>query len=251
MLTRYFPQAKTHGFVLIVDDTVGSFANVDVIMHSDMLLTSLTKSFSGKSNVMGGSIVLNPLSSHYKELSERFKKSFPNELFTEDAQTLLSNSQDYFERTRILNSNAKAIAEFLHKSIGPNSPVKRVQYPSLLPTKPNFDAFKKPGTPELPETGYGCLLTVEFRDEVTAAAFYDRIGDGFYPSPHLGGHVTIVLPYNMFQFGKEKSEEAKWKANDILRESLRISAGLEKEEDLIDTLQDALDAVSGTEKTSE
>ena len=46
--------ADHHGFVLVVDDTIGSFANVDLLGTADIVITSLTKSFSGYSNVMAG-----------------------------------------------------------------------------------------------------------------------------------------------------------------------------------------------------
>ncbi|KHN94308.1 cystathionine gamma-synthase [Metarhizium album ARSEF 1941] len=236
-----FVQSEKYGFVLIVDDTLGSFANVDVLAQGDLLLTSLTKSFSGRSDVLGGSIVLNPLSPHYAELSRRFTEAHRNQLFAADAEVLLSNSQDYFERTARLNENARTMAEFLHQSIGqPDSPVVNVQYPSLLPTKANYDAFMRRSTPELPTPGYGCLLTVEFDSVETARAFYDRCG--FYPSPHLGGHVTIMLAYNMFMFGKDRDEAAVLRPCGIKEESVRISAGLEDAQDLLDTLQDALNA---------
>lgn len=53
-LGRMRSLADQYGFALIVDDSIGSFANVDVFGVADVLLTSLTKSFSGYSNVMGG-----------------------------------------------------------------------------------------------------------------------------------------------------------------------------------------------------
>lgn len=46
--------ADKYDFPIIVDDTVGSFARVDVLPYVDILVSSLTKVFSGKSNVMGG-----------------------------------------------------------------------------------------------------------------------------------------------------------------------------------------------------
>jgi cystathionine gamma-synthase len=212
-----------------------------------MLLTSLTKSFSGKADVLGGSIVLNPLSPHYAELSKRFTASHHNQLFAPDANVLLSNSIDYLERSARLNSNGRLIAEFLHKSIGqPDSPVINVQYPSLLASKPNYDALMRRGTPELLNPGYGCLVTVEFDGVDTTKAFYDRCG--FYPSPHLGGHVTIMLAYNMLMFSKDKNEAAALRPCGVKEESIRISAGLESEQDLVDTLQDALDAAVEVKK---
>ncbi|UPK99561.1 hypothetical protein LCI18_010496 [Fusarium solani-melongenae] len=232
---------EKYGFVLIVDDTVSGFANIDVLPQSDFLLTSLTKSFSGQSNVMGGSIVLNPLSPKYGVLKPLFKASHHNELFASDAEVLLSNSHDFLERTKILNRNAFAMAKFLHDAKeAPDSPVVNVQYPGLLPSKTEYHAVMRRGTSELPEPGYGCLLTVEFSDVECAMAFYHRCG--FYPSPHLGGHVTIMFAYNMVVFGKTVQEREYMRGLGVREESVRISAGLEDEADLIDTLRDALEA---------
>ncbi|KAM0342763.1 hypothetical protein ACHAPU_009255 [Fusarium lateritium] len=235
--------SEEYEFFLIVDDTISGFANIDVLSHSDLLLSSLTKSFSGYANVMGGSIVLNSLSPHYQTLQPLFKESHHNELFAADAEVLLSNSKDFLERTKILNRNALAMANFLHQAISlPNSPVVNVQYPSLLSSKVKYDALLRRGTPELPEPGYGCLLTVEFTNVEAATAFYDKAG--FYPSPHLGGHVTIMFAYNMVVFGKKPEEKAYMHELGVREASVRISAGLEHEEDLIDTLEDALQAAS-------
>ena len=46
--------ADIYGFQVILDDTIGSFANVDVLGVADIVVTSLTKSFSGNGDVMGG-----------------------------------------------------------------------------------------------------------------------------------------------------------------------------------------------------
>ncbi|KAG5982778.1 hypothetical protein E4U55_001384 [Claviceps digitariae] len=242
-LPRLKRLSEKHNFVLIVDDTIGSFSNIDVMSHSDLVLTSLTKAFSGRSDVLGGSIVLNPLSPHYAQLSKRFSSAHHNQLFATDAQALLSNSHDFFDRSQRLNANAQAMAEFLHKTMTDQpgvSPVVNVQYPSLLPSRAHYDAVKRRSTPEMRNPGYGCLLTVEFDSVDATRAFYDRCG--FYPSPHLGGHVTIMFPYNMFMFGKDREEAARLVDYGIREESVRISAGLEETQDLLDTLQDALEA---------
>ena len=235
-------QSEKHGFVFVVDETISGFGNVDVFPESDLILTSLTKSFSGEANVMGGSIVLNPQSPHYSSLSSAFKSSWHNELFAGDAEVLLANSQGFFPRTAKLNRNAYAMAEFLHKHKStPDSPIVNVQYPALLPSKPEYDAYLRPSSTELPKPGYGCLLTVEFDSVESASAFYDKCG--FYPSPHLAGHVTLMFAYNMFVFCKKPEEKEYMKELGCKEESVRISAGLEDVDDLIDTLKDALDHV--------
>ena len=43
-----------YDFAVIVDETIGNFINVHVLAHADVAVSSLTKVFSGDSNVMGG-----------------------------------------------------------------------------------------------------------------------------------------------------------------------------------------------------
>ncbi|OHE95756.1 cystathionine gamma-synthase [Colletotrichum orchidophilum] len=251
--------SQKHKFVLVLDDTVGSFSNIDVLPGSDILVSSLTKSFSGYANVMGGSIVLNPLSPHYPALSLLWSKTHHNELFLGDAEVLLSNSEDYLPRTAILNRNAAAMAAHLHaeaeknqnnpfssSSSSSSSPVVKVLYPSVLPDYETYKSFLRKPTPELPDPGAGCLLSVDFDSVDAARAFYDRLA--FYPGPHLGAHRTLCLAYNTLALGKDPSEAAFHRSYGILEETVRISAGLEDVQDLLDTLDDAL-AVAKEAKT--
>lgn len=60
-LRRLRALADKFGFVIVVDDTVGSWVNVDVMGgrgggggYADVVVSSLTKWFSGRANVMGG-----------------------------------------------------------------------------------------------------------------------------------------------------------------------------------------------------
>ena len=57
-LRRLRALANDHEFVIVVDETVGNFANVDVLSHADVVVSSLTKIFSGDSNVMGGRYII-------------------------------------------------------------------------------------------------------------------------------------------------------------------------------------------------
>jgi cystathionine gamma-synthase len=53
-LRRLHALADRYDFALVVDETVGNFLNVQVLPYADVLVSSLTKIFSGDSNVMGG-----------------------------------------------------------------------------------------------------------------------------------------------------------------------------------------------------
>ena len=46
--------ADQYGFVIVVDETIGNFINVEVASVADIVVSSLTKIFSGDANVMGG-----------------------------------------------------------------------------------------------------------------------------------------------------------------------------------------------------
>jgi cystathionine gamma-synthase len=53
-LKRIRQLADAYDFFVVVDETVGNLVNVNVVPHADVVVSSLTKIFSGDSNVMGG-----------------------------------------------------------------------------------------------------------------------------------------------------------------------------------------------------
>lgn len=53
-LRRIRELADKYDFVVVIDETVGNFLNVNVLPYADIVVSSLTKVFSGDSNVMGG-----------------------------------------------------------------------------------------------------------------------------------------------------------------------------------------------------
>jgi cystathionine gamma-synthase len=61
-LVRIYALARQYGFAIILDDTIATSVNLDLLPYADVICTSLTKMFSGACNVMGGSIALNPKS---------------------------------------------------------------------------------------------------------------------------------------------------------------------------------------------
>jgi cystathionine gamma-synthase len=234
--------ADEYNFILVVDDTVGSFCNVDVRAVADVIATSLTKSFSGYADVMAGSLVLNRNLhlKNYNKLKWLFEKYYHNDLFEGDAKVLEFNSRDYLPRSAILNRNAEALTTFLHQQQSTNrtTSIKQVLYPPKSTTFNNFKAFQRTGTSDFLNPGYGCLFSVEFDNYDSTIAFYDAIQ--VHVSPHLGAHRTLALALN--EGGCRQSPEFKalaekygWSGRQI-----RISVGLEDTQELINALEDAL-----------
>ncbi|KAJ2811268.1 Cystathionine gamma-synthase, partial [Coemansia furcata] len=115
-LSRLRELADRYAVALVVDETIGSFANVDVLGWADVVVSSLTKVFSGDSNVMGGSIVLNPNRALYFPLRAAMDTVFEDLMWCEDAVFLERNSRDFMKRVPAINRNALAVAEMLKAS---------------------------------------------------------------------------------------------------------------------------------------
>jgi len=245
-LHRLHALSRKYNFIFAVDDTIGSFANVDVLPTCDVLVTSITKTFSGYADVMGGSTVLNPLSPHYSGdggLRALYDAEFHNEVFTGDVDTLLANSEDYLSRSAKLGQNATLLAAHLQTaSLSPSSPILRVHHPSVVPSGGNYTSLYRRPTPEYPSPTYPCLLSVDFASLEATRAFYDALA--FYPGPHLGAHKSLSLCYGALLFGKDE-EEKKYQAGfGVFQEAVRISVGLEEWEDLRDTVDVAIKAAA-------
>lgn len=53
-LPRLRALADKYDFLIVIDETIGNFINVEVLPYADIVVSSLSKIFSGASNVMGG-----------------------------------------------------------------------------------------------------------------------------------------------------------------------------------------------------
>ncbi|KAE8443109.1 hypothetical protein EG329_002353 [Mollisiaceae sp. DMI_Dod_QoI] len=234
-LGRLRKLADEYGFLLIVDDTVAGFCNVDVLGAVDMVVTSLTKSFSGYADVMAASAVLSPTSKRYEELKELMNGNYHNVFYDGDAETLEKNSRDYMERSKILNNNAEKLVEYLDNLVkDPKSSVTKVWYPTTSNTLETYKQYMRQPTEDF-QPGYGCLFSVELDTVEATAAFYDNLH--VHQGPHLGAHLTLALPYVKGLYGKDLDRVEKFGLNE---KQVRISVGLEETEALIEVFRHAL-----------
>ncbi|KAK4105895.1 PLP-dependent transferase [Parathielavia hyrcaniae] len=251
-LRRLKEVADKYSIPVVVDDTIGSFCNIDVSPVVDVLVTSITKSLSGYANVMGGAVTLPPSSPFHGPLQSALTAQFTNEYFHADAAKLLANSASYLPRSAILNRNALALATFLHnhsQSPTGSSPVTAVLYPPFTNTHANYLAMMRPTTtttenenePFTP--GYGCLLAIEFTSLRVACAFYDHLS--VFHGPHLGAHHTLAFPFNDAIWGTDPAALAYLRTYGARAEQVRVSVGLEEVGELVDTFRAALEVAEG------
>lgn len=220
--------ADEYDFLIVVDETVGNFSNVHVLPYADIVTSSLTKVFSGDSNVMGGSLVLNSQQRYYKELKEVIEKDYESNFWIEDIIYLERNSRTFKERSTKVNDTAEAVVDLFK-----NSPhIKTVYYPKLNESKKYYDVCRKTNG------GYGGLLSIIFHNEEHAEMFYDHVATAKGPS--LGTNFTLVSPYAILAHYPELDYVAQF---GVPRSLIRISVGLEEKEALCKVFSDALDHI--------
>lgn len=226
-LKRIRHLADKYKFAVVVDETVGNLLNISVMPYADMVVSSLTKVFSGDSNVMGGSLILNPQSPMYTQLKNYFNESYEDTYWAEDALYLERNSRDFVDRSKRINENSKKVVDLLLAS----PLISKVYYPSLLESKKYYDELKTP------DGGYGGLISILFANPAHAKTFFNTIE--LHKGPSLGTNFTLACPYTILAHYGELDEVEKWGVD---RNLVRISVGLEDLKELLGVLETSLAA---------
>ncbi|PGG97842.1 hypothetical protein AJ79_09078 [Helicocarpus griseus UAMH5409] len=232
-LERIRNLATKYDFAVVVDESVGNFINVNVLPYSDVVVSSLTKVFSGDSNVMGGSAVFNPHGQYYEKLKTVLETEYEDNYWGEDVIFLERNSRDFVSRIERINAATEEITAQLRES----PLVKDLYYPKYNPTRPFYDKCKNP------KGGYGGLFSVVFQSQEQAVAFYDAFE--VMKGPSLGTNFTLSSPYVILaHYG-----ELEW-ANSlgVPTDLVRTSVGLEDPADLRARVEKALDAAAKVSK---
>lgn len=115
-LVRIRALADKYDFAVVVDETISNFININVLRYADIVASSLTKIFSGDSNVMGGGAVLNPQGQYYKLLKGTYDREFEDIYWAEDAVFLERNSRDFVTRIDKINATSENITAMLKDS---------------------------------------------------------------------------------------------------------------------------------------
>lgn len=220
--------ADRYDFAVVIDETIGNFLNVHVLPYADILVSSLTKIFSGDSNVMAGSMILNNNSNYYAQIKQHLDAHYEDNLFAEDAIYLERNSRDYVNRIGRVNYNAEIIADILRA----HPRVKQVCYPKHSESKAFYEVCK------LPDGGYGGLLSATFYSIRDAQMFYDHLDT--QKGPSLGTNFTLSSPFVLLAHYGELDWAAEFGCDASL---IRFSVGLEDTEKLKDVFHFALAAI--------
>jgi cystathionine gamma-synthase len=212
--------ARRKGVPVVVDDTIGTSFNVDVLPHADLVATSLTKAISGEGDVMAGALTF---CSTLPDL-ERFLPE-PAGIYARDLEVLEKNSRDFPERMSVCNTNALALA----RQLSTHPAVEAVWYPGLEPS-PAYESLRKS------QGGYGAVLSFLPRNarENTPRIFENlTVNHGI----SLGTSYTLVCPYVQLAHYQELDWARSCGIDPFL---LRVAVGAEDTRDLLSRFQKAL-----------
>ncbi|RFU32508.1 hypothetical protein B7463_g3813, partial [Scytalidium lignicola] len=216
-LKRIRALADKYDFAVVVDETISNFINVHLLPYADVVVSSLTKIFSGDCNVMGGSAIFNPNGRYYQQLKRVAAVEYEDTYWAEDVIFMERNSRHFVSRIERINANAEAICDLLLA----HPLVKKVYYPKCNSSRVHYDTCRTPNG------GYGGLLSITFQTTAQAIAFYDRIETAKGPS--LGTNFTLTSPYVILAHFLELDWAAQF---GVPADLIRISVGLEDAADL-------------------
>ena len=216
--------AKKHGLLLIVDNTfLSPYFQNPLELGADIVVHSGTKYLGGHNDTLAGFLVTNRT-----ELSECLRfliKTTGAGLSPFDSFLICRGIKTLGIRMERAQENALAIAKWLKKQ----DIVKRVIYPGL-PEHPGYAVMKKQAR------GFGAMLTFEVDQKERALAILEHV-ELIHFAESLGG-VETLLTYPATQTHADVPQEIREK-NGITECTLRLSVGIEAQEDLTADLEQA------------
>jgi cystathionine gamma-synthase len=209
---------------LVIDETLGTYVNVDLRPYADVLVTSLTKYFTGAGDVLAGALVMNPQSPWFERLQAAVGCEYEPTLWGGDALVLAEYSADFPARVQQINRTAEAICEYCRA----HPAVDRVYYPKYIEPD-QYAAALRPGG------GYGGLFSLLPKNpQRNSPLFYDALP--FCKGPNLGTTFSLCCPFTLLAH----FDELDWVERcGVSRYLLRFSIGLESPEVLIERLEQA------------
>ena len=226
-LTAVSALAHSRGVKVIVDNTFASpCVQRPIEFGADMVVHSTTKYLNGHSDSVGGIVI----GVHDDDLEWlKFIQNAEGAILSPfDSFLVLRGTKTLALRMAQHNSNALALAEFLST----HPAVKRVLYPGL-PGHPQFELAKRQ------MRGFGGMLSFDAGSLENAHRVCNRV-KLMSLAESLGGVETLIShPASMTHASVPPERRAVIGLSDSL---VRISAGVEDVEDLIDDLKQALES---------
>jgi cystathionine gamma-synthase len=221
--------AEVHDLLFVVDNTFLSPLLQQPFEHgADLVVYSTTKYINGHSDVVGGAVIAKT-----ETLAEEIQCA-ANTLGTTaapfDSWLVLRGLKTLPLRLRQHEENAHAVVHALEA----HPQVERVFYPGL-PSHPSHDVAVHQ------QRGFGGMVSFALRGDGSDVKRVLRSTDVFTLAESLGGVESLIEhPATMSHASMRPAQRA---AAGITENVIRLSVGVERTEDLVADLEQALDTV--------
>jgi len=217
--------AHEMGVQVVIDNTFASPINQNPLtMGADLVMHSCTKYLNGHSDLVAGAVA------GKKSLTQEIWKrrvTLGGNLDPMGGFLLIRGMKTLAVRMQRHNQNGMAVATFLQS----HEKVQKVHYPGL-PSHPQYDLARRS------LRGFGGMVSFEVKGGQKAAFKVMRSLRMIALAPSLGGVESLAsMPLNTSHVAFSPEERKRLGINDSL---IRVSAGIEDAEDIIDDLDRAL-----------
>ncbi len=228
-VTRLRALADRYGCALILDPTLASPHNVNVLPLADLHINSLTKYACSAGDVMIGAAALNRASSFYEALRDRLPR-WVERPYSRDLDRLAAQIGAYGSLVRRVNRSAEQVVEFLRA----HPAVSQVWWARQTGHSERFDEIAHL------QGGIGCVISLKLKGRLTP--FYDNLR--MPKSPSFGTAFSMACPFlYLAHYDLVTTSEGRQRllAAGIPHDLVRLSVGTEPIDDLLGILGDALE----------
>jgi len=217
--------SRKHKLTLVVDNTFASpVLQRPIEFGADLVVHSTTKYLNGHSDSVGGVVVA--VRDEHIEWLKFIQNAAGGILSPFDSWLVLRGTKTLALRMKQHNENGQRLADYLEA----HPKVKRTIYPGLE-SHPQHELAQRQ------MRGFGGMLTFELESEAAARAMLKRVRL-MSLAESLGGVETLIShPASMTHASVPAERRAAIGLSDAM---VRISAGVEDAEDLIEDLEQAL-----------
>jgi cystathionine gamma-synthase len=228
--------ADAHDLLLVVDNTFLSPALQRPLEHgADLVVYSTTKYLNGHSDVVGGAIVAR--TEALAEDLDFVANAYGTVAAPFDSWLVLRGMKTLPVRMRQHETNARAVAHALDE----HPAVDCVWYPGLR-DHPGHETARKQ------QDGYGGMVSFVVADDVEVKTVL-RSTEVFALAESLGGVESLIEHPTTMSHASMAPEQRE--AAGITDDLVRLSVGIESTDDLLQDLDQALEAARTTRSTPE
>ncbi len=227
-ITAIAALARRHGARVVLDPTIASAFDLEVLPHADVVATSLTKYAGNAGDLTAGVVVVNPAAPDAALLRQLIAGKI-EPLYRRDLARLATEIGQAPAVMARIHATVPTVAAFLEQH-----PAVRDVFWALHPaSRENYRAIAR--GPD----AVGGMITFTLRGSLEK--FYDRLR--LPKGPSFGMSTTLICPFMYlahYDLVNTAAGRARLEADGLDPNLLRLSIGTEPVEDIIATLAEAL-----------